>query len=44
MKVKEVMKKGLWGLLVILMTYLMIQAGRDALDNIWIEGEPTLRF
>lgn len=44
MKIKENMKKGLWGLLVILMTYLMIQAGRDASDNIWIEGEPTLRF
>ena len=44
MKIKENMKKCLWGLLVILMTYLMIQAGRDALDNIWIEGEPTLRF
>ena len=44
MKVKEVIKKCLWGLLVILMTYLMIQAGRDASDNIWIEGEPTLRF
>lgn len=44
MKIKENMKKCLWGLLVILMTYLMIQAGRDASDNIWIEGEPTLRF
>lgn len=44
MKVKEVMKKCLWGLLVILMTYLMIQAGRDASHNIWIEGDPTFRF
>lgn len=43
MKIKENMKKCMWGLLVILMTYLMIQAGRDASDNIWIEGEPTLR-
>lgn len=44
MKVKEIMKKCLWGLLVILMTYLMIHAGRDASHNIWIEGDPTFRF
>ena len=44
MKTKEIMKKCLWVLLVILMTCLIIQTGRDASDNIWIEGEPTLRF
>lgn len=44
MEVKEFLKKCMWGLLVLLMTYLMIQAGKDASDNIWIEGNPTFRF
>lgn len=39
MKVKETLKKCMWGLLVLLITYLMIQAGKDASDNIWIEGD-----
>ena len=34
----------MWGLFVLLMTYLMIQAGQAASDNIWIEGDPTFRF
>ena len=44
MKIKEILKKCMWGLLVLLLTYLMIQAGKDASDNIWIEGNPTFRF
>lgn len=44
MKVKEIMKKCMWGLLVILITYLMIQAGKDSSNNIWIEGDPTFRY
>lgn len=44
MKVKEILKKCMWGLLVLLMTYLMIQAGKDASDNIWIEGDPTFHY
>lgn len=44
MKIKEILKKCMWGLLVLLLTYLMIQAGKDASDNIWIEGDPTFRF
>ena len=44
MKVKEILKKCMWGLLVLLLTYLMIQAGKDASDNIRIEGDPTFRF
>lgn len=44
MKVKGILKKCMWGLLVILMTFLMIQAGKDASDNIWIEGDPTFHY
>lgn len=44
MKIKETLNKCIWGLLVILMTYLMIRAGKDASDNIWMEGDPTFRF
>ena len=44
MKVKEVLKKCLWIMLVIFLSFLMIQAGRDASENIWIEGEPTLHY
>ena len=44
MKIKEILKKCMWGLLILLTTYLMIQAGKDASDNIWIEGDPTFRF
>lgn len=44
MKIKEILKKCMWGLLVLLLTYLMIQAGKDASDNIWIEGDPTFHY
>lgn len=44
MKAKGILKKCMWGLLVILMTYLMVQAGKDASNSIWIEGDPTFCF
>ena len=44
MKAKEVLKKCLWIMLVFLLSFLMIQAGRDASKNIWIEGEPTIHY
>ena len=31
-------------MLVFFLSFLMIQAGRDASKNIWIEGEPTLHY
>lgn len=34
----------MWIVLVMLLSLLMIQAGRDASDNIWIEGKPTFRY
>ena len=44
MKIKEILKKCIWGLLVLLITYLMIQAGYNASGHIWINGEPTFRY
>ena len=44
MSVKERLKKCMWLALVILMSVLMIQSGKDALDNIWIEGDPTFHY
>ena len=44
MKVKEILKKCLWIMLVFFLSFLMLWAGRDASENIWIEGEPTFRY
>lgn len=44
MKLKAVMKKFVWIVLVLLLSFLMILAGQDASNNIWIEGEPTFRY
>lgn len=44
MKVKDILKKCMWGLFVLLITYLMILAGKDASGNVWSEGNPTFRY
>lgn len=44
MKVKEILRKCMWGMIVPLLTYLMIQAGKVASDNIWVERAPTFRY
>lgn len=44
MRLKELMKKGLWVILVILVSFLMIQGGQASAENIRIEGEPTFHY
>lgn len=44
MKLKAILKKCLWITLVISLSLLMVQVGRDASKNIWIEGEPTISY
>lgn len=42
--VKSFLKKCMWILLVILISFLMIQAGQAASKNIWINGAPTFQY
>lgn len=44
MRLKGIMNKCMWIMLVILMSFLMIQAGQVASENIWIEGDPTFHY
>lgn len=44
MSLKSFMKKCMWIMLVILMSFLMIQAGKAASKNIWINGDPTFQY
>lgn len=44
MSVKSFMKKCMWIMLVILMSFLMIQAGQAASKNIWVNGAPTFQY
>lgn len=44
MRSREIMKKCMWILMVILLSFLMIQAGKNASENIWIEGDPTFYY
>jgi len=42
--VKSFMKKCMWIMLVILISFLMIQAGQAASKNIWVNGAPTFQY
>lgn len=44
MRLKGIMSKCIWVMLVVLMSFLMIQAGQAASKNIWIEGDPTFHY
>lgn len=44
MKGKNIMKKCIWIVLVILLSFLMVQTGRNVIKNIWFEGAPTFRY
>ncbi len=43
MRFKSIVKKCMWIMLVILMSFLMFQAGQAASKNIWINGDPTFQ-
>lgn len=44
MRLKEIIKKCMWIILVSLMSYLIIWVSRNASENIWVEGEPTFAY
>ena len=44
MRSKETMKKCLWAMLVVLLSFLMIQTGQAVSENIWIDGDPTFQY
>lgn len=44
MKGKETMKKCIWIVLVVLLSFLMVQTGRNVTKNIWFEGGPTIHY
>lgn len=44
MKVKAVLKKCLWIMLAVFMSFLMIRVGLNTSKNIWIEGNPTFHY
>jgi len=41
---KQIIKKCLWVMLAVVLTFLMIRKGQAAADNIWIDGEPTFYY